>query len=214
MRFGCMSNDICSTVYWYQSAPARRAFVKMPDWAKLLPGTELKRGEMDLPMPDFGSWQVSGPYDNRGNAAIEEALKGSLALENPEDELDWIILESNHGFIDINHIFRLTKYGVGAHYDDKAACAMCVLNVPEAMKANVRIAWDDRLVFQVNDQNPIDMGHQYSFLPKTIQVDLCKGKNVLVLTLSNTSGSNHGGWLFAFRAESPDGNMLKPQSLQ
>ena len=214
MRFGCMSNDICSTVYWYQSATARRSFVKMPDWDKLLPGAELKRGEMDLPMPDFGSWQVNGPYDNKGNAAIEEALKGSLDLENPKGDLDWIILESHHGFIDLNHVFRLAKYGVGSHYRNKAARAICVLNVPEAMKANIRIAWDDQLIFQVNDQKPIDMGNQYSFLPITIQVDLVKGKNILVLTLSNTSGSNHGGWLFAFRAESSDGNMLKPQTFQ
>ena len=31
-RFGCVANDICSTAYWYQTAP-HRPFVRLPDWA-------------------------------------------------------------------------------------------------------------------------------------------------------------------------------------
>ena len=46
-RFGCVANDICSTVYWYQTAP-HRPFVRLPGWDRLQPGTELRRGSVDL----------------------------------------------------------------------------------------------------------------------------------------------------------------------
>ena len=52
MRFGCMSNDICSTVYWYQQQPVR-PFFRLPPFEKLTPGLrtapEICLGKFDLP---------------------------------------------------------------------------------------------------------------------------------------------------------------------
>ena len=49
-RFGCMQNDICSTVFWYQEGPVR-PFFKLPrgrqlDYTRAVP--ELPRGSFDL----------------------------------------------------------------------------------------------------------------------------------------------------------------------
>ena len=210
MRFGCMSNDICSVVYWYQTGTVR-PYVKMPNWEELLPGTELKRGEMDLPLPVSGAWQISPPQDNKHGAAIKEALEIPLDPDELVGEQEWRKRKAYHGFIDFNHVFRPEKRGVGVHHSDIAAHAMCALDAPEALKVDIRIAWDDHLVLRVNDQKPIDMGDNRHFRARTAQVDLKKGRNVLMLTSSNTYGTNHGGWAFAFRAATPDGTILKPQ---
>ena len=44
------------------------------------------------------------------------------------------------------------------------------------------------------------------------EVPLRKGLNQLALTLSNTRGTNHGGWAFAFQATAPDGRALVPRA--
>ena len=72
-QFGTMANDICSTVYWYQTGE-RRPYVKLPDWPDLLPGAIVQRSDIDIPLPDGGTWGLSGLLDNRDGAAIQQAL--------------------------------------------------------------------------------------------------------------------------------------------
>jgi hypothetical protein len=38
-----------------------------------------------------------------------------------------------------------------------------------------------------------------------------QGPNLVRLLLTNTTGTNHGGWAFAFRATAADGTELLPQ---
>ena len=45
---------------------------------------------------------------------------------------------------------------------------------------------------------------------KEIKVPLRKGANLVRVTLSNTTGTNHGAWAFAFQAFGPDGARLVP----
>jgi hypothetical protein len=46
----------------------------------------------------------------------------------------------------------------------------------------------------------MDLGHNDAFRSRIIPVKLRKGENAVLLTLSNSQGSNHGGWAFAMRA--------------
>ena len=57
------------------------------------------------------------------------------------------------------------------------------------------------------------------FVPPVILVRKARGQgrlragaNLVTLKLSNTRGSNHGGWAFAFRAEAADGTLLAPRA--
>ncbi len=205
MRFGCMENDICSTVYWYQAGEVR-PISKLPPFAKLLAGTPLKRGEMDLPLPNAGSWRVAGPFENAHSQAITAAAQGAALPNN----VKWIERPSYHGFVDFNHAFRPHARGVGIHYRGKAAVAQCVLNAPEDTTATLRFAWDDDLVVRINDQPPVKMGQHPMFRQRSVEVPLKKGRNVLRATLSNNQGTNHGGWTFAMKATTADGTVLQP----
>ena len=80
IRFGCMRNDICSTVYWYQRKPVR-PFFRMPDFAHLLPGTELPAGTCDLPLPGSDEWWLCGPFGNEDNAAMQTTLSAEMEVQ-------------------------------------------------------------------------------------------------------------------------------------
>lgn len=211
MRFGSMQNDICSMVYWYQQGAPRR-FVKMPDWRRMLPGRELKYGRTDLPLPDAGSWLVSPPLENAKGEAIQRALgKGGDSVAIPQKS-EWKPLQADHGFADINHVFRPAQRGVGTHHRDKAAEVAAIIEAPADMKARLRLAWDDHLVIRINNGDPIDMGNQAAFRAKEIEVSLKNGKNHILITYSNTKGINNGGWAFGFMATAPDGTRLLPRA--
>jgi hypothetical protein len=202
-----MENDVCSTVYWYQTGQVR-PFTKMPDWKQLLPGTPLARGEMDLALPDSGVWLVDGPY-NGGDEAFDDAKGKPLAMDALPPE-GWKRRAAYHGFVDFSHAFRPHQRGVGVHYDNAAANAFTILNAPREMTARLRLAWDDRLLLRINDQPPLDLGRHDSLRARAVNVKLRKGPNFVMVKLSNTHGLNHGGWAFAFQATGPEGQVLLP----
>ncbi len=204
-QFGSMENDIASMVYWYQAGTPRR-FVKMPEWDKMLPGAELKAGAMDLALPDDGSWSLGPVLENEDSAALRAALKSP-----PPTAGEWTKQATIHGFVDFNHLHRPGTKGVGTHHRKKAAEAVSVIDAPADLTAKIRIAWDGRLVLRVND-TPTDFGTNGPFRQRTVEVPLKKGPNRVAVLLSNDTGSNHGGWAFAFRATAPDGAILVPRA--
>jgi len=231
LRYGCMANEICSMAYWYQRGPVR-PFFKMPDFPQLLPGSELPGGTHDLALPDDGTWQVCGAFDLRGGAAMREALPPEVAVElertydggHPEDSpylnertrglgrdvARWVRFASIRGFVDFNHVYRAAIRGAALTHP-AAAVARCVLNAPAATKAKIRIAWDDGLVMRVNGK-VFDLGEQRAFRAKEVDVDLRAGANEVSVKVSNTRGTNHGGWAFAFGVVTAGGKRLKPQA--
>lgn len=197
-RFGSMENDICSTVYWYQEGPVR-PFSKLPDFEQLLPCQDLPAGVRDLPLPNRGGWLVSGP------------VKSSEADTVDEKGLEWSEARSHHGFVDFNHYFRPTDRGVGIHHAGVAGLARCVVRTSHATTACLRFAWDDSLTIAVNQDSPIDLGANSAFRGRTVDVPLLEGDNSICVSLSNESGSNHGGWAFAFQCTTAEGESLLPE---
>ena len=86
-----------------------------------------------------------------------------------------------------------------------------MIDAPSALTAKVRIAWDGHLVLRVNDEVK-DYGMNTAFRQRTVEVPLRQGANRVSVVLSNDTGSNHGGWAFAFRATTPDGTILVPRA--
>ena len=243
IRFGTMSNDICSTVYWYQKG-AVRPFFEMPPWFSKKPGVELPRGSYDLQLPTDGHWWLCGPFGTQGGDSMKSFLPPELEF-NPESTYDgmhdkdspwlsdgskemerntarWVKRSSSHGFVDFNHVFRPYAWGMHRTHNG-VAIARCVLHLPNATTAKLRLAWDDHMVLRVGNRKPIDLGWNYAFRPSTVDVPLLAGANVIVLKLSNGSNadqgprdhlnqptSNHGGWAFSFQATAQNGEPLLP----
>ena len=220
LRFGSMQNDLCSTVYWYQEGAPRR-FVRLPDWPQLLTGgtgaywtpkeqvrTIVPPSDVDLPLPNSGTWQLAGVFENAGG----EGIRNAVAAEANPERVKWFPYAAVHGFVDFNHLFRLREFGVGRFYEDKVAVARTVVRAKRDMEAEFRVAWDDELILRVNDEAPVALGAQTAFRPQARHIRLHEGANQIIVKQSNTRGSNHGGWAFNLRITDPDGNTLIPNA--
>lgn len=209
VRFGCMSNDICSTVYWYQKG-SPRPFVRLADFPHLVAGKEsieTPRGKFDLPLPDSGSWRVSPA----GDASLIASAQRERLAADAKLPAAWVVRPALHGFLDFGYVHRPEKRGAGVHHEG-AASARARIDAPNDMDATLRIGWEDQLVLRVNDQPAIDLGHRDNFGHRDVRVPLKRGANVLDVTLSNTHNFNHGGWAFSLRAQTPDGKTLLPRA--
>ena len=82
------------------------------------------------------------------------------------------------------------------------------MEAPADTSAILRLSWDDDLILRVNDEL-FELGQHHAFRTRTVQVQLKAGVNTVVLKLSNTLGSNHGGWVFSFHAATADGEKLE-----
>jgi len=210
IRFGCMSNDICATAYWYQHAPVR-PYAKLPSFELLTPGRyskEVPRGSCDLALPDTGTWWISPASDE---ALLTRALQQPLKFDEKLVAADWVQRSALRGFVDFGHVHRPEKRGAGVFYEG-AAAARSVIEAPQDMTATFQLAWEDRLVLRVNEGQPLDLGHRDHFGKREVQVPLRAGRNVIEVALSNTRNFNHGGWTFVLRATTPAGEMLLPRA--
>jgi hypothetical protein len=230
-RFGCMANDICATTYWYQYQPPRQ-FTTVPPFPELLPGSNLQRAAYDLPLPDAGSWWLCGAFAPAEGDAFPELLppeagaidstatfdgghrKGSNYLGERSVGLGrniarWKEATASHGFVDFNHYFRSGVYGVTA-VEPAIAIARAVLSSPRPCKATITLSWDDRALVRLNGEHFYDLGDHGSFRTREFEIDLREGENDVAIKLSNTPGSNHGGWAFAFRCVTDAGEVLLP----
>ncbi len=241
LRFGCMSNDICSTVYWYQEAPPRR-FFRMPSWehiayrqANIYSGSHplaFPRGTYDEPLPHTGSWMLCGPFDNREGQALATTLEPETVFA-PETDYDglhgansgWCSDGARERGLDrarwqrreavhgfVDFLHVFQPQAKGVGISQPGvALARAILHAPEATPATLRLAWDDTLALRLN-ADFLPAGEHPRFALAEFPVELKAGENILLLKLSNTIGLNHGGWAFAFQCLLPDGTLLPPEA--
>jgi hypothetical protein len=161
MRFGSRAHDVATTVYWYSSAPVR-PYYRIPPVAKRLPGSEVRRGEFDLQLPETGRWWVAGPFD----VAVTPTFPAHKGFDpaKPLECKEWRKADAIRGFAEFNHVFRPDATNKNSPtLVDVAAVAHGTLVSPTSGKARLTIGWDDRLTLIVNDNSPIELGeHKYS----------------------------------------------------
>lgn len=195
LRFGSRAHDAATTVYWYSAAPVRPYF-RLPPVKQRMPGSEIRRGEYDLPLPDTGRWQIAGPLD----------------LKSTSTERKWLDADAIRGFVEFNHTFRPDPTNKNSPtLIDVAAEARCVLESPTTTTAKLTLGWDDSLVLRVNDDEPRDLGEQKYLKGRTIDVPLKQGANRIHVRLTNATGLTRGAWNFSFSARTADGATLVPQ---
>jgi hypothetical protein len=198
-----------------------------------MPRPGFPRGTYDEALPCDGAWWLCGPFGYDDGKSMDVALPPESAFDTTaaydgghkpgsgwltegarqrgRERARWVLRESQHGFIDFNHVFQPVKLGVACH-ESGVAYARCVLDAPEAMPAVLRVTFDDVLALRVNDAAIRTLGHHTAFRTVETSVMLKAGPNVVLIKQSNTPGFNHGGWLFNFQATGPRGERLMPRA--
>lgn len=212
MRFGCMRNDICSTVYWYsEKAPIEFFPINHESIAN---PPAYKMGE--------SNWKVFGPLPDRCNLDAEKcmarALSGEFDFRIPlgdigygtEDckEAVWLDGAGERGFLDFRHYFRVRQRGVSPT-EDGSAIAVCDLIAKNAGTAVLRMSYDDKLTV-LTESARFDLPEHRAFRTESISVKLKKGRNRMVVHLTNTLNTNKGGWCFAMKGIDGAGEELSP----
>ena len=165
---------------------------------------------MEADLPAETEFHPEAAFDGGHGEDSPWLTEGSRELGR--DVARWQRRPALRGFVDFNHVFRPHIAGTPGNSGNSAAVARCVLEVDADTRASIRLAWDDRLILRVNGEDGIDLGPHDTFRSRTVPVDLKKGPNTIVLKLSNTVGSNYGGWTFAFRGTLADGGALLPRA--
>src|SRR4051794_35587497 len=103
MRFGSRAHDVATTVYWYSSSPVR-PYYRLPPAAQRKPGSEIRRGEYDLPLPDTGRWWIAGPFDAKSPPPFpsHENFDPTKSLDGQK----WREADAIRGFVELNHAYR------------------------------------------------------------------------------------------------------------
>ena len=210
MRFAARAHDVAGMAYWYTAAPVR-PYYRMPPREQRLPGSEVRRGEYDLPLPDTGQWWLSGPFPPE---EFEHELPTAADFDPAEafHGHTWRRFSALRGFVDFNHVFRPPPSNRNSPSLDAVAVARATLTAPADTTATLTLAWDDRLVLRVNQGEPIDLGSQPYVRGRTVEVPLQAGENHLALWLSNEMGLTRGAWVFSFRAVTAEGELLLPEA--
>jgi hypothetical protein len=210
VRFAARAHDVAGMVYWYTAKPVRPYF-EMPPREQRLPGSQVRRGEFDLPLPDTGQWWIAGPLPE-GRFEHELPTGPDFDPAEPLHGSVWRQYDALRGFVDFNHVYRPPPSNANSPSMDAVAVARATLTSPADTTAALTLAWDDQLVLRVNDGQPIDLGTQTYVRGKKVEVPLRKGENTIALWLSNQMGLTRGTWVFSFRAVTAEGQLLLPRA--
>ena len=167
----------------------------------------------DFSQTDSTSALLATLLESDDAATFREAIsrRGSRRQQRAAGER--IEKATYHGFVDFNRVHRTTLASKTKNYG-MAAEAIAEIVAAEPMVAQLRLTWDDHLVLRVNSEEPIEMGVHQHFRSRTVAVPLVKGVNRISVVQSNEIGTNFGGWAFAFRVTTPDGQILLPRYTQ
>lgn len=187
-----------------QDAAIRQAAAAKSDGPAMPPGEWTE----DFSVTDSTAALLNTLLENADGAAARQALaaRGTVRRMATGTRVE---KASYHGFVDFNRVHRTTLASKATNVG-RAAEAISEIDAPETMNAQIRVSWDDHLVLRVNDGAALDLGAQPNFRSRTVVVPLQKGRNTISVVLSNETGSNFGGWAFAFRATAPNGTILVP----
>ena len=111
---------------------------------------------MEADLPAETEFQPAATFDGGHGEDSPWLTEGSRDLGR--DVARWRRREALRGFVDFNHLFRPHISGTPGNSGEAAAIARCVLEVEEETTAEIRLAWDDRLILRVNGEDGIDLG--------------------------------------------------------
>jgi hypothetical protein len=204
---GAMGDAISSVAYWYQTEP-HREFFKLPDKDHLMQDRHVPRLSHDV-APDYSHiWNVFGPIRDELPHAfeqihlLEEKGDWSYTAEYDVPEVPskvtmttkWQQLEALRGFLDFN-IFTRPAVRTIRFQTECYGFALGYIDLDEELEARIRVAYDDKLRLRVNGEVLLDQEHAEGFTTATIPVVLKKGRNELLVKLSNTRNTNYKSWV-------------------
>jgi hypothetical protein len=218
---GALGNAYSSVVYWYQTEP-HRPFFRTPSAEARMPGAEASYGRYDLESQPAEEWKLLAPFPCNQNEPFEtvrpfEQLEtgaesyrfhpsgyaGICRASLPGgDNIDvrWKPQIAYHHFIDFNVVAR-PAIGCICLETEVVGYALRYVDSESDREAVFNFAFDDRAAVWVNEKPCFSGSHPHGLRSVQFTARLHKGRNRILVKLSNHDNDNWRFWGFCLRME-------------
>jgi len=216
---GALGNNYSSVAYWYQTEPHKK-FFDIPGSGNMLPESIAPYGTYDIADTSAREWLLLAPFkiddDNpfetersfesaeTGNEVFHYISRGKPTVtDGNKIKVTWTLRKAVHNFIDFNEIARpaVKNIALPTHV---LGYALCYEECSEETDARMFIGFDDDIALRLNNEIIFTGSHSNGFSEENFPVKLKKGKNRILIKLSNFDNTNWRAWIFSFRIERPN----------
>ena len=213
---GALGNNYSSVAYWYQREPHRR-FFQTPPADQRMPDAPAPCGVFDLEPLASPEWRLLTPFkiDERHpfeytrsfeqqetgdekyvyQAAGDPAFPGGNQLA-----VRWRPQKAHHNFVDFNTVARpaLTRICLQASV---GGYALRYVESESDKDVLIHVAFDDEMAVRINEQEVFHTNHAHGFAQATFKAHFRRGRNRILVKLSNYDNTTWKLWAFSFRIE-------------
>jgi len=228
--FGAMENTISSVAYWYQREP-HTPFTTLPPPAKRDPETPIAPGEFDLsPLPRAqapvavlgpfaGTIDTSTPLDGLYPMPLDKGLITNYQKPYKTDDpltmrrgVQWESAQTDLYWLDIEALYKPKMEGPQgvAAMPNTFAYVLLRLNADAPTQAQLFVGHDDALRVWVNGENAGGLDEQAGFAGNKITLNLEKGRNEVLLKVTNTWNTNFAAWAISLNLRDKEGLTVEP----
>lgn len=216
---GALGNAYSSVVYWYQTEP-HRPFFRVPSADKRLPDAEALYGRYDLEPQPAENWSILAPFpcnpgepfgtarsfetgetDDEHYRYTPVGVEGHSRPTRPGSEfmdVRWQPQTAHHHFVDFNIAARPAITCICLQ-TDVVGYALRYVQFPSDGEAQFHFAFDDEAAVWVNDQQCFRGCHPHGFRAVAFTARVRKGRNRILVKLSNQENDNWRFWGFSLR---------------
>jgi hypothetical protein len=214
---GAMANNYSSVAYWYQTKPHKK-FFEVPKADLRMPDSQAKYGTYDIEPENAREWKLLAPFLMNKNNPFNKVNLFELKETGKEQhtfvwlygkptvpdgnkiEVKWTPQKAYHNFIDFNLIARPATKAI-ATLSNVVGYALRYEQCEKEKNAVIYAGFDDDIVIRVNDKVVMKSSHPKGFEEEACKVRLKKGKNRILVKLSNHFNTTWKLWAFSFRIE-------------
>ena len=198
----------------YQTEP-HKPFFNVPKAGNRMPDSNAPYGTYDVEPADLPEWQILAPFkidrDNpfdmekpfeakhTGNENFMYEARGRATLPGGNNlEVKWKSQKAYHNFIDFHVDARPAIYTIRLQ-SGVLGYALTYVESAEEKEVLAHIGFDDDIVVRVNNDIAFKGSHKDEFKEDSFKVKLKKGKNRVLVKLSNYGNTTWKLWAFSFR---------------
>ncbi|MDP6777318.1 MAG: DUF2961 domain-containing protein [Candidatus Latescibacteria bacterium] len=211
---GAMANGYSSVAYWYQTEP-HRPFFRTPEADARMPDSVAPYGTHDVEPDHAAEWQLLAPFRvddaepfeterpfesaETGEEAFVYAATGNPTRPGGEQmEVRWVPQTPRHNFVDFHTVARPAIRTIALQVG-VVGYALKYIDSDVETNARVFLGFDDEAAVRVNGSVAFEGRHPAGFREASFTVPLRKGRNRVLVKLSNRPNTTWKLWAFSFR---------------
>ena len=212
---GAMANNHSSVAYWYQYEP-HTPFFNTPKADNRMPESTAKYGTYDIE-PDYAiQWKLLAPFKineeqsfekesefeikENGDEYFQYITHGQRPTQTDTIHVKWKKQRAYHNFIDFNTVGRPAIARIKLQ-SSVYGYALANIECDSDKEVTAWLGFDDQVRVRLNDEVVYNGKHEAGFEEISFPMKLKKGKNRILIKLSNYDNTNWKMWAFSFRYE-------------